>query len=231
MKALGKATKTWQRWRPRAGCPQPGDDGLVDLDELRAWALAAGLLERTQDDGRRSVVEALAADVATEPGSLKVLPGGDSAAPGVTVRLEPQGHGGALKRTAAVPDVLRELTDDDRKALEALIAGDAEKLIDLAARVDAGLLKRLAAMGRTRRELADAERRELENRARRAELVPLDEMRRFWIAQIGVVKAAFSAAPGKLAQALEGLDYDGRYSLLERELQDVLDAFAVEVPA
>lgn len=199
--ALGKPRKTLQRWRKREGSPF-GPDGSTDLDELRAWAEANGFLGRGK--GRPAEADRL----------LEV------AAPAAT--------GAATVRTTAD---LGELTQDDRAALEALVAGDAAALVDLAAKVDPALLKRLAAMGRTRRELAEAEKREIENRRSRAELVPLEEVKRWWSWQIQVVKGHFQALPGKLSARLDGLSYDERYALLEGELDALLRAFAVEVPA
>lgn len=209
--ALGKARKTLQRWRKREGAPFDAA-GTVDLEELRGWAAAQGLLERAQEDGPRTEVE-----------RLTVLPGGAPPKSAGSVA------GGSGSRTKGGP--LEDLTPDDRKALEALVAGDAHALIDLAAKVDADLLRRLAAMGKTRQALADADRREIENRKARAEVVPLDEVRRFWAWQRQTVAGHFHGLPGKVSQALVQQPYEVVFAVLERELHDLLETLAAEFPS
>lgn len=130
----------------------------------------------------------------------------------------------------APEEALGQLSTADREALEALVSGDRGVLIDLAARVDLALLRRLAVMGRTRREIAEAERRELDNKARRGEFVAIEDVKRFWSSQVSLVKERLSALPGKLAARLEGLDYDGRYALLDEEQHGILAQLARDVP-
>lgn len=209
--ALGKARKTLQRWRKREGAPFDAA-GTVDVDDLRAWATAQGLLDRTQDDGPRTEVE-----------RLTVHQGG---APPKPVAA-PSASAGRSRSVAPLDD----LTDDDRKALEALVAGDAHALIDLAAKVDADLLRRLAAMGKTRQALADADRREIENRKARAEVVAIDDVRRFWAWQRQVVTGAFHGLPGKVSQEITQQPYDVVFGVLERELHELLETLAAEFPS
>lgn len=205
--ALGKDRKTLQRWTRKPGCPLEAG-GTVEVEELRAWALAAGLLERTQADGPRTEAERLTAELAPAKPTLKLAP------------QEP--------KTA-----LDDLTEDDRDGLKALFDGDGERVLALARRgkLTPELLKLGAAAGRTRRELAEAERRELENRARRGELVPLEEVQRHWRGQIEVVKGHFQALPGKLAPRLIDRTYDQVYAALEGELHGLLEVFAQDVLA
>jgi hypothetical protein len=208
--ALGVNRKILQRWRKLPGAPFASDGSTV-LEELRAWASAAGLLGRRR--GRRNEVDRLVDDLVPAPGPVTTPRGNHPAAP------------------APAADVLAELTAEDRELVEGLISGDQAQLINLASRVQPGLLKRLAVLGRTRRELAEAERREIANRLARGELLSADEVRRFWAGQIQIVKNHFAALPGKLAPRLVDQKYDAIFQVLEEELDALLETFSREVPS
>jgi putative ubiquitin-RnfH superfamily antitoxin RatB of RatAB toxin-antitoxin module len=203
--ALGKNRKTLQRWAKKPGCPL-GADGLVDVEELRAWAVAAGLMERSQESGPRTGVERALAEAA------EVAP----AAPEVR------------KAAAAVERI--EVTGEAAKLLEALEADDRVALLRQGLGADPKLLKRLEAMGKARKELADAIRVELANQARRRELLPAAEVRRFWSGQIELVKGHFQALPGKLGPKLVGRTIDEVMATIEDELRSLLKQFAAEAP-
>lgn len=214
--ALGKPRKTLARWRDRDGARGFYRNG-VDVDELRAWAVETKRLERRQDDGRPTEIERLTAGAVgpQAPGSGTHVPPNDSA------------------RTSALG--LDALTEDDQRALAALVSGNREQLVELAAKVTPELLRRLSAMGRARSELADAERRELENKARRGELLPKAEVVATWRAQVEIVRAGFQSLPGKVTSSLAAADEGGRWGVLvevlERELHQLLEAFAATTPA
>lgn len=218
---LGVSDKTLQRWRKRTGAPF-AKDGSVILDELRAWAQREGLLGRGR--GRPSVIDELTAGAAASAPApaTQAAPTEDPAAAVAAVAR-------AFSPDPTSP--LAQLTPDDRATLEALVAGDARALIDLAHKVDPALLKRLAAMGRTQRELAEGARRELENAEKRGELVKGEDVKRSWRAQIQIVKSHFQMLPGKLAPRLVDKGYDEIYKALDEELDALLRVFAVEVPA
>jgi hypothetical protein len=201
---FGKHRKQLHRWKEVEGSPFDSD-GSVDVEELRVWATKTGRL--TREPGRPPEAERLA----------DAIPATEAPRP-------------APRKSAPESAVLGELTESDKAALEALVAGDARTLVELAVKVDPALLKRLAAMGRTRRELAEAERRELDNRRSRGELLPADEVKKFWAGQVSIVKSYFQALPGKLAARLVGQDYDHVYQALEDELHALLETFAREVP-
>ena len=204
--ALGKERKTLQRWSKREGCPlKPG--GVVDVDELRAWAEAQGLLDRTQESGPRTATERALAEAAA------VAP----AAP--EVRKTQQ----ALERL--------DLDADGKRLLGALEADDRGALLREGLTADPKLLKKLEAVGKARAALADAVKRELDNQVRRRDLLPLGDVVAKWRGQIGLVKSAFESLPGKLAPRLVDQSYDGIYAAIESELHALLEAFAVEVPA
>lgn len=215
--ALETDRKTIQRWKKREGCPF-GDDDLVDVEELRAWAQGQGLLGRRPEDGRPTEAERLAAGVATA--------GGGTAAPAADVPRAPR------PRDDEEDD--GKLTAKDRDAIAVLTSGDAGRLLELAATGDLELAKRLAAWGRARAENAEAERRELEVRAKRRELVPLDEVLAAWRAQVEVVKGGFMSLPGKAAIALANagvqVDLGLLIGVLERELHELLKRFEATTP-
>lgn len=208
---LGKSERQVRRWKA-AGAPF-GADGLIDLDELRAWL---GRRAR-KEPGRPSEVERLA----TSDSVAAVSAIARAMTPPGAGELEPiEGDG--------EPVVVGER---DREVIEALIAGDANRLIQLTAGTDlTRLLKRLNALGRTRHALAEAQRRDLENRARAAELVAVDEVKRLWAWQIEIVKTTFDALPGKLAPLAVGKAEAEIYALLDAELRDTLEAFASARP-
>lgn len=178
-----------------------GRHSFVTAD-VRAWMEATG---RSGERGRP--LEAVRLASGGEPPAARAEPG------------------------AQEPAALKELSASDREVLDALVAGDPAKLIELAARVDPERLRRLAAMGRTRRELAEAERREIENRKARAEVVQIDDVRRFWAWQRQVVTSAFHGLPGKVSQALAQQPYDVVFGVLERELHELLEQLAAEFPS
>lgn len=200
-RALGRDRKALQRWRKR-GAPF-ADDGSVDLEELRAWAEHAGLLERAP--GRPSEAERLTTTAPADP----------DASPAPTDDDE---------------DPL-ELDGDDEAVIAALVEGDGKRLIELTLGRDrTQLLRRLAALGRTRRELAEAQRRDRENRERAGELIEVDLVKRLWIAQIEIVKTAFDSMPGRLAARLANKSEAELYTALDQELRETLEAFASTVP-
>ena len=122
---------------------------------------------------------------------------------------------------------LDELSQADREVLEALVAGDAGGLIELATRVGPGLLKKLAQMGRTRRELAEAERRELENRDRRGELHEVEACQASMVKKIHAVRDAFEPLPSVIATRLRGItEWDEQVDVIRQSLDHILDGFA-----
>ena len=92
--------------------------------------------------------------------------------------------------------------------------GTASELVDLVRRVNIEI-KRLEVKRRRRLEAEAA-----------GELVPLEDVRRAWLAQIEVVQARFRSLPSVLAPRLVGKDYDAIRDAIEAELRTVLLSFA-----
>lgn len=102
------------------------------------------------------------------------------------------------------------------KTADELDTDAAEDLVELTRRVNLEI-KRVDLQKRQRLE-AEA----------MGELVPLEQVKRAWGAQVEVVKARFRALPSLLAKRLVGKDYDEAHDLLQRELDGVLRSFARE---
>lgn len=191
--ALGKNRKTLQRWAKRDGCPL-GADGLVDVEELRAWAKAQGLLGRGPDDGPRTATErALAEASAVAPAAPEV------------------------QKAARTIEAL-DLDDEGRKFLEALEGDDKAALLRLAPGADPKMVRKLEAVGRARSALADAVKRELDNQVRRRELLPLGDVVAAIEQHVGAAASVLDAMPGKLSPRLVDQPYEAVYALLEDEI-------------
>lgn len=78
---------------------------------------------------------------------------------------------------------------------------------------------------------ADAEKKELEVAAKRREMIPFDEARRFWAGQQATLHAAARAAPGAWATRLVQVDYETAYRVVEDGFRALLEQMASEVPA
>jgi hypothetical protein len=124
--ALGKNRRTLQRWAKRQGFPVDAA-GLVDVEELRAWAQAAGLLELVQgqrqgqvdallDDppkGELAPAKAVAAPAFLTAGDRRAF---DELAAGGGAGLEV----GVIKRVEAMARARAKLAEAERKELEVL---------------------------------------------------------------------------------------------------------------
>jgi len=111
---LGLSRKTLQRWRKRDGAPF-GEDGSVDLEELRAWAERAGLLRgagRPPEPDRVEGVELSADDLATLEDDVSALEDGD------LVDLARRVSPAKLKALAQLCRLRREHADAEKKELE-----------------------------------------------------------------------------------------------------------------
>jgi len=77
------------------------------------------------------------------------------------------------------------------------------------------------------KELEKKKRERIEAEAL-GELVPYEDVKRAWGAQVEVVKTRLRSLPSLLSQRMEGMSYDERHDLLEREFRRVLESFARE---
>lgn len=118
------------------------------------------------------------------------------------------------------PAVLVSGAAPERKAAERptedLDPDDEEDLVELTRRANLRI-----------KELEVEKRERLEQEAR-GELVPLEDVRSAWAAQIEIVKARFRALPSLLAQRLQGRSYDEMHDAIEEELHGLLVAFSRE---
>lgn len=74
----------------------------------------------------------------------------------------------------------------------------------------------------------EVEKRQRLEREASGELVPMEDVRRAWSAQVEIVKARFRTLPAHLAQRLQGKAYDDMHEILDTELRSVLRSFARE---
>ena len=202
-----------------AGCPHtrkgkgPRAPLRFELEAVKAWmhdvvlsgspgyaSRAPAFVDRSEKRGRRRRGEAEGTAAPPAP-SRDRGPRRRDSSPDVSI-VEPGPE--------EPPPELEADQDQDLEDLEAL------SLVDLTRKVNIKI-KRLEVAKRERLEAQAA-----------GELVPLEDVRRAWLAQIEIVQARFRALPAIVATRLVGKEYDAIRDALEDELRATLRAFARE---
>lgn len=211
--ALGCSTRLLMNWR-KLGAPF-AKDATVNVEELKAWASAKGVLGRP--GGRPSVVDSLGIAETVAVVAAK-LSGGSSPASSVVALQMPRAALGE-------PTLEGEEEITDEQAVEALLSGNRDVLLKLA-RVGGARMKRFALVGQTRKLLAEGEKRELDNRKMRGELCETAAVRAFWAEEQEGVKGWLQALPGKVSARLVGAPYEVIYQVLEDEVHALCESIS-----